>query len=209
MGASPITTCPDAVSTETYAFLYINTIPSHTHTCAHTHTRARARTHTHTHTRRYPKFTSMAQPGDTIHIARYLVSGAESSSLFLEVRGGSMLYKLWVCLQVCGWVGAWQVRHITHLGAGCLSCHTTWCPVLSPSCISRCVMAGLALVFSWVFLHLQLITPLCRVQVTEVTEYDVVCVARNSAVLEGLLCVFHCERRCVCVCARARVCEQA
>lgn len=37
---------------------------------------------------RYPKFGTMAQPGDTIHIARYLVSGAESSSLYLEVRRG-------------------------------------------------------------------------------------------------------------------------
>uniref|UniRef100_A0A7S0RHC8 Pyruvate kinase n=1 Tax=Chlamydomonas leiostraca TaxID=1034604 RepID=A0A7S0RHC8_9CHLO len=62
----------------------------------------------------YPKFTKMAQRGDTIYIARYLVSGAESSSLYLEV--------------------------------------------------------------------------------TDVSEFDVVCVAKNSAVLEGLLCVFHAER---------------
>lgn len=34
----------------------------------------------------YPKFTGMAQPGDTIYIARYLVSGAESSSVYLKVR---------------------------------------------------------------------------------------------------------------------------
>jgi len=62
----------------------------------------------------YPKFTKMAQRGDTIYIARYLVSGAESSSLYLEV--------------------------------------------------------------------------------TDVTDTEVHCVAQNSAVLEGLLCVFHAER---------------
>ena len=33
----------------------------------------------------YSKFTSMAQPGDIVYIARYLVSGAEASSLYLEV----------------------------------------------------------------------------------------------------------------------------
>ena len=33
----------------------------------------------------YNKFTSMAQPGDIIYIARYLVSGAEASSLYLKV----------------------------------------------------------------------------------------------------------------------------
>ena len=31
-------------------------------------------------------------------------------------------------------------------------------------------------------------------QVKEVTDTDVICVAQNSAVLEGLLCVFHAER---------------
>ncbi len=34
----------------------------------------------------YPKFTHMTLPGDTIVIARYLASGAEASSLYLEVR---------------------------------------------------------------------------------------------------------------------------
>lgn len=34
----------------------------------------------------YPKFTSMAMAGDTIYIARYLISGAESSSLYLQVQ---------------------------------------------------------------------------------------------------------------------------
>lgn len=33
----------------------------------------------------YDKFTAMAQPGDTVYVARYLVSGAESSSLYLQV----------------------------------------------------------------------------------------------------------------------------
>lgn len=34
----------------------------------------------------YPKFPAMAQPGDSIFIGRYLVTGADSSSLFLEVE---------------------------------------------------------------------------------------------------------------------------
>ncbi|GAX81789.1 hypothetical protein CEUSTIGMA_g9217.t1 [Chlamydomonas eustigma] len=34
----------------------------------------------------YPKFTAMAQPGDTVYIARYLASGGESSSLYLQVE---------------------------------------------------------------------------------------------------------------------------
>ncbi|KAF5827684.1 cytosolic pyruvate kinase [Dunaliella salina] len=62
----------------------------------------------------YPKFAQMCQRGDIIHIARYLVSGAESSSLYLEV--------------------------------------------------------------------------------SDVQDKEVVCMARNTATLEGLLCVFHCER---------------
>lgn len=33
----------------------------------------------------YDKFASMTQAGDTIYVARYLVSGAESSSLYLQV----------------------------------------------------------------------------------------------------------------------------
>jgi len=62
----------------------------------------------------YPKFAQMCQRGDIIHIARYLVSGAESSSLYLEV--------------------------------------------------------------------------------TDVQDTEVICMAKNAATLEGLLCVFHCER---------------
>lgn len=34
----------------------------------------------------YPKFTSMVQKGDTIFLARYLVTGSEDSSLYLTVR---------------------------------------------------------------------------------------------------------------------------
>ncbi|KAG1681021.1 hypothetical protein FOA52_009981 [Chlamydomonas sp. UWO 241] len=62
----------------------------------------------------YPKFTSMVIPGDTIYIARYLISGAESSSVYFKVES--------------------------------------------------------------------------------VTETDVICIAQNEAVLDGLLCVFHVER---------------
>lgn len=34
----------------------------------------------------YDKFASMVQPGDSIFVGRYLVTGADDSSLFLEVR---------------------------------------------------------------------------------------------------------------------------
>ena len=34
----------------------------------------------------YDKFTSMVQPGDTVFLGRYLVTGSEDSSLYLTVR---------------------------------------------------------------------------------------------------------------------------
>lgn len=63
----------------------------------------------------YPKFAGMMEPGDTLYVGRYLVSGADQASLYLEV-------------------------------------------------------------------------------VEVVNECDVVCVARNDALLDGLLTVFHVER---------------
>lgn len=36
----------------------------------------------------YPKFAGMMEAGDTLYVGRYLVSGADSASLYLEVRGG-------------------------------------------------------------------------------------------------------------------------
>ncbi len=35
----------------------------------------------------YEKFTAMVQPGDTVFLGRYLVTGSEDSSLYLTVRG--------------------------------------------------------------------------------------------------------------------------
>ena len=34
----------------------------------------------------YTKFTGMMEVGDTLYVGRYLVSGADSASLYLEVR---------------------------------------------------------------------------------------------------------------------------
>jgi hypothetical protein len=34
----------------------------------------------------YPKFADMMEPGDTLYVGRYLVSGADQASLYLEVR---------------------------------------------------------------------------------------------------------------------------
>ena len=34
----------------------------------------------------YPHFAHMCQPGDTLFVGRYLVNGADQSSLYLEVR---------------------------------------------------------------------------------------------------------------------------
>jgi pyruvate kinase len=34
----------------------------------------------------YTKFAGMMEPGDTLYVGRYLVSGADSASLYLEVR---------------------------------------------------------------------------------------------------------------------------
>jgi hypothetical protein len=36
----------------------------------------------------YPKFAGMMEPGDTLYVGRYLVSGADQASLYLEVRYG-------------------------------------------------------------------------------------------------------------------------
>ena len=35
---------------------------------------------------RYPHFAHMCQPGDTLFVGRYLVNGADQSSLYLEVQ---------------------------------------------------------------------------------------------------------------------------
>jgi hypothetical protein len=43
----------------------------------------------------YTKFAGMMECGDTLYLGRYLVSGADSASLYLEVRQG--LYSA-VCL---------------------------------------------------------------------------------------------------------------
>jgi hypothetical protein len=37
----------------------------------------------------YEKFTSMVQPGDTVFLGRYLVTGSEDSSLYLTVRAAA------------------------------------------------------------------------------------------------------------------------
>jgi aminopeptidase-like protein len=36
----------------------------------------------------YTKFAGMMESGDTLYVGRYLVSGADSASLYLEVRQG-------------------------------------------------------------------------------------------------------------------------
>jgi pyruvate kinase len=33
----------------------------------------------------YPRFAEMMEPGDNVYLGRYLVSGADSASLYLEV----------------------------------------------------------------------------------------------------------------------------
>ena len=38
----------------------------------------------------YPHFAHMCQPGDTLFVGRYLVNGADQSSLYLEVRQQSL-----------------------------------------------------------------------------------------------------------------------
>jgi len=50
----------------------------------------------------YEKFTSMVQPGDTVFLGRYLVTGSEDSSLYLTVRGAALTpYPL----EVAAWLG--------------------------------------------------------------------------------------------------------
>jgi hypothetical protein len=38
----------------------------------------------------YPRFADMMEPGDNVYLGRYLVSGADSASLYLEVRVGGL-----------------------------------------------------------------------------------------------------------------------
>ena len=42
----------------------------------------------------YEKFTSMVQPGDTVFLGRYLVTGSEDSSLYLTVRPISLGFNM-------------------------------------------------------------------------------------------------------------------
>lgn len=44
----------------------------------------------------YEKFTSMVQPGDTVFLGRYLVTGSEDSSLYLTVRPISLGFNMGV-----------------------------------------------------------------------------------------------------------------
>ena len=59
----------------------------------------------------YSRFTEMAVRGDTIYIGRYLVCGADSASLYLEVvdvqgeQGGRMARARGGGCAVGGWVG--------------------------------------------------------------------------------------------------------
>lgn len=46
----------------------------------------------------YPKFAGMMEAGDTLYVGRYLVSGADSASLYLEVWGWGDVVKFWAVL---------------------------------------------------------------------------------------------------------------
>ncbi len=85
----------------------------------------------------YEKFTSMVQPGDTVFLGRYLVTGSEDSSLYLTVRGAALTpYPL----EVAAWLG-----HAAGVGQlpGTVSCS----PVVRcmPACLQACTQSTASL----------------------------------------------------------------
>ena len=129
----------------------------------------------------YPKFPAMCEPGDQIFLGRYLVTGADDSSVFLEVRCGAAGAPSGGCRRGGG--GGDEKSHAggrwtAAMGGsnGFLPCpahrttppHHPFSDLTSPA--------------------------LPPAQVDEVTPTEVVCRARNNGVLDGLLTVFHIER---------------
>ena len=119
----------------------------------------------------YNKFTSMTQPGDIVYIARYLVSGAEASSLYLKV---------------CNSIGRGRALNE---GPMHLMGFSLQVPDLLTDFAYKKVLAFQCTPYSY-----PLARPVCIGQVTAVEGTEVTCEAQNAATLEGLLCVFHAER---------------
>lgn len=99
----------------------------------------------------------MCQPGDQLFVGRYLVNGADQSSLYLEVL------KFYLLLQ---------------------STAQSALIVYSPSDWMLLVSALLGLSACVVLL----------VQVKDVRGQEVVCIAQNDSLLDGLLTLIHQER---------------
>lgn len=69
----------------------------------------------------YDKFTEMAQKGDTIYIGRYLVCGADSASLYLEVMDVQGGYGGPRGLTIC-WIKAlWAIVSSMGPAASCVT----------------------------------------------------------------------------------------
>ena len=74
----------------------------------------------------YPKFADMMEPGDTLYVGRYLVSGADQASLYLEVRPYFLLLLsvdlllVVLCTMRCmvGQQGGNPTREFTNVGWG-------------------------------------------------------------------------------------------
>jgi len=139
----------------------------------------------------YPKFASMVEQGDSIYIGRYLVSGADTASLYLTVRACGSRTGSW---RAPGWL------HRALPGVGASPWESGGQPAGSQQALAGRLPwrrpGG-----SWGSGGVALPSPPtphpvpAASQVTSVDNgTDVVCTARNDAVLDGLLTVFHVER---------------
>jgi hypothetical protein len=120
----------------------------------------------------YPRFADMAEAGDDIYVGRYLVSGADTASLYLKVGLGGG----------AGGVGRIEEQERGRRAqrgcarAGAFDCAPRRRGAPSPAAA-----------------RLGRRRP--RTQVEDVIDgTDVVCLAQNDALLDGLLTVFHVER---------------
>lgn len=85
----------------------------------------------------YPRFAEMMEPGDNVYLGRYLVSGADSASLYLEVRADWAVRTGCACgLRASARAPAWRENPATIRLSAHPSSHST--PLTKPTMNTKC-----------------------------------------------------------------------
>ena len=166
----------------------------------------------------YPKFTTMIQKGDTIFIGRYLVTGSEDSSLYVQVcsrfKGA---HAECPCRDAVRCRTDWQSSKDTPACTWTL--FTMSCKALTSIfffkfyrcyyllCCTTVTISFVGIIVAEVVITTDITATItivtitiihgmcpCAVQVDDIQGDDVVCTAANHATLDGLVTIFHTER---------------